>query len=139
MRTVECGSFGGTQDWPGRGFIYYEQGKHELAVRYIEECIQMLELSRTHQKVIWAELTLAIILTRIDENDVDVEALNGSIQTNELWFFNGWLKRLLAENLMNKGTRYAHEVEDLLQSAIEEDTKNRIMWHLASDHALYGE
>ncbi|OPY07730.1 MAG: hypothetical protein A4E68_01635 [Syntrophaceae bacterium PtaB.Bin095] len=40
---------------------------------------------------------------------------------------------------MNKSGRYVHEAEAILQSAIEEDTKNRTMWDLGKNHALYGE
>ena len=121
------------------GLIYHEQGKYELAVTHVEESMRLSDLARLNHFRNWAATTLAVISAGMQENDVDIDAISGRIQRSKRGPFDGWLRRLLAKDLTNKGEMYAHEVENLLRSAIEVDTKNQTMWNLASDHALYGE
>ena len=121
------------------GMIQHDQGKHELAEMNIEEGMRMSELAQMNHWRNFADIVLTVIRAGMHENDVDTDALRGRIQRNGVRHFNGWLRRFLAGSIMNKSGRYVHEAEAILQSAIEEDTKNRTMWDLGKNHALYGE
>jgi len=51
----------------------------------------------------------------------------------------GWIQRYIGEILLNIDDQHISEAEQWIQKAIETDQKNRMMFHLGKDYALYAD
>jgi tetratricopeptide (TPR) repeat protein len=51
----------------------------------------------------------------------------------------GWIQRYIGEILLNIDDQHISEAEHWIQKAIEADQRNRTMFHLGKDYALYAE
>ncbi len=73
------------------------------------------------------------------EKDVDLESLYAHSQNNKLKALEGWIQRYIGEILLNIDDEHISEAEHWIQKAIEADQKNRMMFNLGKDYALYAD
>jgi tetratricopeptide (TPR) repeat protein len=73
------------------------------------------------------------------EKDVNLELLYAYSRNNKVKVLEGWFQRYLGEILLNIDDQHLSEAEHWIQKAIESDQRNRMMFHLSKDYALYAE
>jgi tetratricopeptide (TPR) repeat protein len=73
------------------------------------------------------------------EKNVNLESLYTHSQNNKVKILEGWIQRYIGEILLNIDDQHIPEAEHWIQKAIEADQKNRMMFHLGKDYALYAE
>jgi tetratricopeptide (TPR) repeat protein len=73
------------------------------------------------------------------EKDLDLESLYAHSRNNKLTVPEGWIQRYIGEILLNIDDQHLSEAEHWIQNAIEADQRNRMMFHLGQDYALYAE
>jgi len=61
-------------------------------------------------------------------------SLNNKVKAAE-----GWIQRYIGEILLNIDDQHISEAEHWIRKAIEADQRNRMMFHLGKDYALYAE
>jgi tetratricopeptide (TPR) repeat protein len=74
-----------------------------------------------------------------EEKDLDLESLYAHSRNNKLNVPEGWIQRYIGEILLNIDDQHISEAEHWIQKAIEADQRNRMMFHLGKDYALYSE
>ena len=73
------------------------------------------------------------------EKDVNLESLYTHSRNNKVKVFEGWFERYIGEILLNIDDQHISEAEHWIQKAIKADQRNRMMFHLGKDYALYAE
>jgi len=73
------------------------------------------------------------------EKDVDLGSLYVHSRNNKVKAAEGWIQRFIGEILLNIDDQHLSESEHWIQKAIEADQRNRMMFHLGKDYALYAE
>ncbi len=73
------------------------------------------------------------------EKDMDLESLYVHSRSNKVRAFEGWVQRYIGEILLNIDDQHLSEAEHWVQKAIEADQRNRMMFHLGKDYALYAD
>jgi tetratricopeptide (TPR) repeat protein len=88
----------------------------------------------------WMNLNnIAVVRSMVmnDEMDVDLEAIYTYISENKIKAYEGYMRRLLGEILLNMDENHLPEAEDWIRQAIDADQRNGTMFYLAKDYALY--
>jgi uncharacterized phosphosugar-binding protein len=70
---------------------------------------------------------------------VDLETLYVHSRNNKVKAAEGWTQRCIGEILLNIDDQHLSESDHWIQKAIEADQRNRMMFHLGKDYALYAE
>ncbi len=70
---------------------------------------------------------------------MNLESLSTLSQNNKMKILQGLFERYIGEILFNIDDQHMSEGEQWIQKAIETDQKNRMMFHLGKDYALYAE
>jgi tetratricopeptide (TPR) repeat protein len=83
------------------------------------------------------DLTRAKVLRH--DQDIELSELFIGYQNNKLTWCEGWMARNIADILLNMDDDHLSDAELWYQKAIEADTRNRLRWHLAYDHAMYAD
>jgi class 3 adenylate cyclase/tetratricopeptide (TPR) repeat protein len=73
------------------------------------------------------------------EKDVDLESLYARSRNNKVKLIEGRFQRYIGDILLNIDDQHLSESEHWIQKAIESDQKNRMMFHLGQDYALYAD
>jgi hypothetical protein len=73
------------------------------------------------------------------EKDVDLESLYAHSRNNKLKVAEGSIQRYIGEILLNIDDQHISESEHWIQNAIEADQRNRTMFNLGQDYALYAD
>jgi tetratricopeptide (TPR) repeat protein len=73
------------------------------------------------------------------EKEVDLESLYAYSRNNKLKVNEGWFQGYIGEILLNIDDQHLSEAEHWIQKAIEADQRNRMMFHLGKDYALYAD
>ncbi len=60
-------------------------------------------------------------------------------ENNRLKLLEGWFQRYIGETLLNIDNDHMSEAEHWIQKAIEADQRNRTMFQLGRDYALYAD
>jgi tetratricopeptide (TPR) repeat protein len=90
----------------------------------------------------WANLAkvgLARSKVMNKEKDVNLESLYAHSKNNKMKAAEGWIQRYIGEILLNIDGQHISEAEHWIQKAIEADQKNRMMFHLGKDYALFAD
>jgi tetratricopeptide (TPR) repeat protein len=120
------------------GEIHLQELRMEAARDHFKKSISLLEKNRLMPA--WINLNricLALVSAMEDKNDFSLETLYGYVRLNKYNLFHGWMRRYLAEVLLNLSGHHLPEAENWIQKAIEKDRGNDLPLHLAKDHALY--
>ena len=73
------------------------------------------------------------------DQDIELYELFAGYQSNKLTFCEGWMARNIGDILLNIDGDHLADAETWFQKAIEADTKNKVKWQLATDHACYAD
>jgi len=122
------------------GLTYFERGEYPKSQYYYNKFISVGEQRKIFSS--WTNLG-KIFLARAkamnSDKALNLDALNEYVEQNKVKSFEGHMKRGIGEILMNIDDDRIVESEHWIQKAIESDQRNRMMFHLGKDYALYAE
>ena len=121
------------------GEVYFELGDFQRSKEHYEKGSWVLGKIRSFPS--WVNLlkvgfTRSKVMNR--EKDVDLTSLYAQSGNNKVKVIEGWIQRYIGEILLNIDDQHISEAEHWIQKAIEADQRNRMMFHLGIDYALYG-
>jgi len=87
----------------------------------------------------WGKVALTRSKVINKEKGIDLESLYTHSRNNKVKAAEGWIQRYIAEILLNIDDQHLSEAEHWIQNAIESDQRNRTMFLLGRDYALYAE
>ena len=122
------------------GETYFEMGDFLRSKEHYEKGSWVLKNNRLWPS--WADLAkIGIARSKVmdREKDVNLESLYAHLQSNNIKAFEGSMSRYIGGILLNLDGPKISESEHWIQKAIEADQRNRMMFHLGKDYALYGE
>jgi len=122
------------------GQTYFRMGNFPRSKEHYEKGSWILENIRLWPSwANFAKVGLARSKVMNKEKDVDLESLYIHSRNNKVKAAEGWFQRYIGEILLNIDGQHLSEAEHWIQKAIEADQKNRMMFHLGKDYALYAE
>jgi tetratricopeptide (TPR) repeat protein len=122
------------------GETYFEARDLLKSKDYYEKWICGCENIRSYPS--WGNLAkVGLARTKVmnKERDVNLESLYAHSLNNKVKVLEGRFQRYIGEILLNIDDQHMSEAEHWIQKAIEADQKNRTMFHLGKDYALYAE
>jgi tetratricopeptide (TPR) repeat protein len=122
------------------GETYFELGDFQKSTEHYENGILALERNRLLPS--WANFTKVVLVRSklmSKEKDVNLESLCPYFRNNKVKVIEGWIQRYIGEILLNIDDKHTSEAENWIQKAIESDQRNRMMFHLGKDYALYAD
>jgi tetratricopeptide (TPR) repeat protein len=120
------------------GEIYFEIGNFSKSKEFYKKGVWVLESKQLFPS--WAgvgKAGLARSKVMDREKDVDLDSLCTCSRNNKANVYEGWIQRYIGEILLNIDDQHLSEAEHWIQKAIEADQRNRMMFHLGKDYALY--
>jgi tetratricopeptide (TPR) repeat protein len=122
------------------GETYFATRDFPSAKDHYEKGRRLLEHTRLMPSIVGLIRTgEARLRVMNNEKDVDLESLYTHSRNNKIKTAEGWFSKYIGEILLNIDDQYIPEAEQWIQKAIEADQRNRMMFHLGKDHALYAE
>jgi class 3 adenylate cyclase/tetratricopeptide (TPR) repeat protein len=119
---------------------YFEMGDFQKSKANYEKGIWVLENNRLFPSwARWGKVNVARSKVMNKEKDVDLESLYAHSRNNKVKAAEGWIQRYIGEILLNIDDQHISKVEHWIQKAIEADQRNRMMFHLGKDYALYAD
>ncbi len=133
------------QSWNGAarfhlGDIYFEMGDFSKSKEHHGKGILVWECNRLVPS--WTNLAkVGLERSKVmnKEKDMNLESLYAYSQNNKIKVNEGAIRRYIGEILLNIDDQHISEAEHWIQKAIEADQRNRVMFHLGKDYALYSE
>jgi len=122
------------------GETYLEMRNFPKSKEYYEKVIQILEPNQLLPS--WANLVkIGFARSKVmnKEKDVHLESLYALSGNTRIKVIEGWTPRYIGEILLNIDEQHISEAEHWIQKAIEADQRNRMMFHLGKDYALYAD
>ena len=120
------------------GETYFEMGDFSKSKEHYEKSSWVLENIRIWLS--WASLAkVGLVRSKVmnKEKDVNLESLYAHSRNNKMKILEGWFRRYIGEILLNIDNQHISEAEHWINKAIEVDQRNRMMFHLGKDYALY--
>ena len=128
----------GAQLWLGEA--YFNMEDFPRSKEHLEKAILILEDIRLWPSwVNFGKAALVRLKVMNKEKDVDLESLYAYSRNIKLKVAEGWIQRFIGEILVNIDDQHFSESEHWIQKAIESDQRNRMMFHLGQDYALYAD
>jgi tetratricopeptide (TPR) repeat protein len=122
------------------GETYFEMGDYPRSKEQYEKVFLILENVRLWPSITnLARVGLARSKVMNREKEVDLESLYAYSRNNKLKVNEGWFQGYIGEILLNIDDQHISEAEHWIQKAIEADQRNRVMFHLGKDYALYAD
>jgi class 3 adenylate cyclase/tetratricopeptide (TPR) repeat protein len=122
------------------GETYFEMGDFLRSKEQYEKGSRAIEGSRLWPSIAGLEkVGLARSKVMNKEKDVNLESLYAFSRNNKIRALEGWFQRYIGEILLNIDDQHLSEAEHWIQKAIEADKRNRMMFHLGNDYALYAD
>ena len=122
------------------GETYYELGDYPKSKIYYMKAISQTKKAGFLPS--WMNLNnIAVVRSMVmnNEMDVDLEKIYTYISENKIKAYEGYMRRLLGEILLNMDENRLSEAEDWIRQAIDADQRNGTMFYLAKDYALYAD
>jgi len=122
------------------GETYFEMRNFPSAKDHYEKVCGLLEHTRLMPSIVGLVKTGGA-RSRVmnNEKDVDLESLYTHSRNNKIKAGEGWIQRYIGEILLHIDDQHLSESEHWIQKAIEADQRNRMMFHLGKDYALYAD
>jgi class 3 adenylate cyclase/tetratricopeptide (TPR) repeat protein len=122
------------------GETYFATGDFPSAKDHYEKARGLLEHTRLMPSVAGL-IRIGVARSRVmnNEKDVDLESLYTHLRNNKIKIVEGWFSEYIGEILLNIDDQHISEAEHWIQKAIEADQRNRMMFHLGKDYALYAD
>jgi len=122
------------------GETYFEMGNFPSAKDQYEKVCGLLEHTRLIPSFVdFVKIGGSRSKVMNNEKDVDLESLYAHSRNNKIKVAEGWIQRYIGEILLNIDDQHISEAEHWIQKAIEADQRNRMMFHLGKDYALYAD
>jgi len=122
------------------GDTYYEMGNFQRSKEHYPKGIWAFERNQSFPSWVgWGKVALTRSKVMNKEKDVNLESMYTHSRNNKVKVLEGWFRRYIGEILLNIDDQHISEAEHWIQNAIEADQKNRMMFHLGKDYALYAE
>jgi len=131
--------------WNGTAQIYLGETYFEMvdflrSKEHYEKGIWIWEKIRIWPSLVgWGKVALTRSKVMNKEEGIDLESLYTHSRNNKVKVAEGWIQRYIGEILLNIDDQHISEAEHWIQKAIEADQRNRMMFHLGKDYALYAE
>jgi tetratricopeptide (TPR) repeat protein len=122
------------------GEMYFDVGEYHKSKDHYSKAIRILERGLFSRSFInLNKLSIARAKVMNNERDIDLKSLYGYATENKLKLYDGCIRRIIGEILLNFGDREMPEAEDWIKKAIREHKSNGMKWHLGMDCVLYAE
>jgi len=122
------------------GDIYYEAGNFKSSKEHYEKGIGAFKRNRLFPSwVRWGKVASTRSKVMNKEKDVNLESLYAHSRNNKVKAAEGLFQRYIGEILLNIDDQHITEAEHWIQKAIEADQRNRTMFNLGRDYALYAD
>jgi tetratricopeptide (TPR) repeat protein len=122
------------------GEVYFELRDFQKSKEHYEKGSIVLDKIRCLPS--WSNLgKVGLVRSKVmnKEKDVDLESLYAHSRNNRVKVIEGYMSRYIGEILFNIDDQHLSEAEHWIQKAIEADQRNRMMFNLGRDYALYAE
>jgi tetratricopeptide (TPR) repeat protein len=122
------------------GETYFAMGNFPSAKDQYEKVCELLKHTRLMPSIVGL-VRAAEARSRVmnNEKDVDLASLYIQSRNNKIKTGEGWFSKYIGEILLKIDDQHLPEAEHWIQKAIEADQRNRMMFHLGKDYALYAE
>jgi tetratricopeptide (TPR) repeat protein len=122
------------------GETYFEIGDFPRSKEHYEKAIWVLEHNRLNpSNANLGKIGVARSKVMNKEKDIDLDSLYIHFRNNKVKILEGWFQRYIGEILLNIDDQHLSESDHWIQKATEADQRNRMMFHLGKDYALYAE
>jgi tetratricopeptide (TPR) repeat protein len=119
---------------------YFEIGNFQKSKEHYGKGIWSFERNRLFPSwVDWGKVGLARSKVLNKEKDVDLESLYAYSRNNKIKVVEGSIQKYIGEILLDIDDLHMSEAEHWIQKAIEADQRNRMMFNLGRDYALYAD
>lgn len=122
------------------GSLHFELRKYDDAMNCFKKLTSILEnfsFSPSSLKLYQTSMVRAKVLRH--DQDIELAELFAVYQNNKLAFFEGCMARNIGDILLHIDDDHLSDAELWFQKAIEADSRNRLRWQLATDHACYAD
>jgi len=120
------------------GETYFEMGDYKRSEEHYEKGSLALENTRSWTSFTnLAKVGLARSKVLNKKTDINLESLYAHSRNHKWKVTEGWIQRFIGEVLLNIDDQHISEAEYWIQNAIESDQKNRVMFNLGRNYALY--
>jgi len=122
------------------GETYFDRGEYQKSQYYYNKFISACE-----QRKIWpsrinlGKMLLAKAKVMDNNKAINLDVLHEYAEQNKVKLQNGHMARGIGHILMNTDDDHINEAEHWIQRAIEADQRNRMMFHLGKDYAVYSD
>ena len=122
------------------GDTYYEKGNFQRSKEHHEKGVGAFERNQSFPSWVgWGKVASTRSKVMNKEKDVNLESLYAHSRNNKVKVAEGGIQRYIAEILLNIDDQHISDAEHWIQKAIEADQRNRMMFHLGKDYALYAD
>jgi tetratricopeptide (TPR) repeat protein len=122
------------------GDIYFEIGNFQRSKEHYEEGAWAFERNRLFPSWVgFGKVASTRSKVMNKEKDVNLGSLYAHLRNNKVKAAEGCIQRYIGEILLNIDDQHISEAEHWVQKAIEADQRNRMMFLLGMDYALYAE
>jgi tetratricopeptide (TPR) repeat protein len=119
---------------------YFGMGDFQKSKEHYEKEFWVFENNRSFPSMAnFGKVGLGRSKVMHKERDVDLESLYALFRDNKIKAFEGWFQSYIGEILLNIDDLHTSEAENWIQKAIEADQRNRTMFQLGKDYALYAD
>jgi class 3 adenylate cyclase/tetratricopeptide (TPR) repeat protein len=122
------------------GEAYFEIGKFKNSEANYNKAIEIFEQNRIIPS--WKNVSKsAIAKMKVinNEPDFDLNTVVGYVDVNKAKIWDGWIRRNIADILLNIDDQHLDEAEGWINKAIEADRNNGTLLNLGRTYALYAE
>jgi len=122
------------------GEIYYEAGDYQKSKNCHLLSISLAEKGQMMPS--WVKvnnIAAALSMVKADESVIDLDALYKHVSQNKWPIFEGPMRRMLGDILLNMDSNHIDASGNWIRQAIDADQRNGMMFHLAKDYALYAD
>jgi class 3 adenylate cyclase/tetratricopeptide (TPR) repeat protein len=122
------------------GETYFATGDFPSAKDHYEKGCELLKHTRLMPSVVGL-VRAGVAKSRVmnNEREVDLESLYIHSRNNKIKTGEGWFSKYIGEILLKIDDQHLPEAEHWIQKAIEADQRNRMMFFLGRDYALYAD
>ncbi len=122
------------------GETYFEMGNFSKSKEYYEKGFRFLEKIKLFPSWVGiCKVGFARSAVLNKEKGFDLESLYVQARNNKLTMLEGWVQRYIGEILLNIDDQHIADAENWIRNAIEADQRNRMMFTLGKDYALYAD
>jgi tetratricopeptide (TPR) repeat protein len=119
---------------------HYEMGDFEKSKEHYEKAALTLERNRLYPSWVgWMKIGTARSKVMNGEKNLDLESLYLYSRNNKTKAAEGWIQKHIGEILLNIDDHHISEAEHWILKAIEADQRNRMIFILGNDYALYAD